>query len=229
MVQPYRDEKTPLEWYVLPRLDVRPSKRPPFSFQVPKEVGRVGTESPSFVEPITSRKDGIQALFSKQRQTSFHPTSSPATPKVKRKLEDNSTPSGLPAELSGTVDANPSVFVGPSASKRPKTLTGDESNQPESVGISFPAPWLCLISCINRLWRKRLLKRSQEAHREKGRWRRWVPTFFRCTTHPRVLMIAGNSLLRKIPKSTHSSLKPEQLLLTSICLSFDSNYYLVFS
>ncbi len=138
MVQPYRHEKTPLEWYVLPQLDVRPSERPPFSYQVPKEVGRVGTESPSFIEPITSRKDGIQALFSKQRQKSLQPTSSPATLKAKRNFEDNPTPSGLPAESSATVDTNPSVSVGPSPSKRPKKLAGDESNQPESVSISFP-------------------------------------------------------------------------------------------
>lgn len=125
--------------------DVRPSERPPFSFQVPKEVGRVGTESSSFVEPITSRKDGIQALFTKQRQKSLHPTSSPTTPKAKRKLEDNSTPSGLPAESSGTVDTNPRVFVGPSPSKRSKKLTGDESNQPVSISFSFRlAPWFIM-------------------------------------------------------------------------------------
>ena len=37
-----------------------------FSYQVPKEVGKVGTESPTFIQPIAERKDGIQAMFAKQ-------------------------------------------------------------------------------------------------------------------------------------------------------------------
>ncbi|KAF5357525.1 hypothetical protein D9757_013067 [Collybiopsis confluens] len=37
-------------------------------YQVPKEVGKVGTESSSFILPIAARKDGIEAMFSKQKQ-----------------------------------------------------------------------------------------------------------------------------------------------------------------
>lgn len=37
------------------------------SYQVPKEVGKVGTESPRFIEPVANRKDGIEAMFSKQK------------------------------------------------------------------------------------------------------------------------------------------------------------------
>lgn len=33
---------------------------------MPKEVGKVGSESPSFIEPVAERKDGIEAMFSKQ-------------------------------------------------------------------------------------------------------------------------------------------------------------------
>ncbi|KAK2466600.1 hypothetical protein APHAL10511_000858 [Amanita phalloides] len=52
LVQPYTDhERHPFECY-----------------QVPKEVGRVGTESPLFIEPVKDRKDGIQAMFRKQVQ-----------------------------------------------------------------------------------------------------------------------------------------------------------------
>ncbi|KAG2363997.1 hypothetical protein BDR07DRAFT_1355727 [Suillus spraguei] len=36
-------------------------------YQVPKEVGKVGTESPAFVQPVATRKDGIEAMFAKQR------------------------------------------------------------------------------------------------------------------------------------------------------------------
>ncbi|TDL26787.1 DUF159-domain-containing protein [Rickenella mellea] len=52
IVKPYHDDKRPLDCY-----------------QVPKEVGKVGTESASFIQPVALRKDGIQALFSKQKQT----------------------------------------------------------------------------------------------------------------------------------------------------------------
>ncbi|KAF8583425.1 DUF159-domain-containing protein [Ramaria rubella] len=35
-------------------------------YPVPKEVGRVGTDCPEFIKPISQRKDGIEALFAKQ-------------------------------------------------------------------------------------------------------------------------------------------------------------------
>lgn len=38
------------------------------SYQVPKEVGKIGNESPTFIEPVATRKDGIQAMFAKQKQ-----------------------------------------------------------------------------------------------------------------------------------------------------------------
>ncbi|CCM03223.1 uncharacterized protein FIBRA_05348 [Fibroporia radiculosa] len=53
LVDPYNDSNSPLLCY-----------------QVPKEVGKVGTESPTFVQPISERKDGIQAMFAKQKDTS---------------------------------------------------------------------------------------------------------------------------------------------------------------
>lgn len=37
-----------------------------YSYSVPNEVGRVGAESSTFIEPISRRKDGILAMFSKQ-------------------------------------------------------------------------------------------------------------------------------------------------------------------
>ena len=33
---------------------------------MPKEVGKIGNESPTFVQPIAERKDGIEAMFAKQ-------------------------------------------------------------------------------------------------------------------------------------------------------------------
>ncbi|KAJ7073279.1 hypothetical protein B0H15DRAFT_869398 [Mycena belliarum] len=50
-------------------------------YQVPKEVGKVGTESPAFIEPVANRKDGIQAMFSKQKQAQALSTPKKAVPK----------------------------------------------------------------------------------------------------------------------------------------------------
>ncbi|CAL1698021.1 unnamed protein product [Somion occarium] len=69
LVQPHRDEDAPLICY-----------------PVPKEVGKVGTESPTFIEPIAERKDGIQAMFAKQTKPS-ETISQPSTPSKGKKRE----------------------------------------------------------------------------------------------------------------------------------------------
>ncbi|KAJ7442179.1 hypothetical protein B0H11DRAFT_2204570 [Mycena galericulata] len=61
---------------------VAPTTCPLECYQVPKEVGKVGTESPTFIEPVANRKDGIQAMFAKQKQTQ----ASPKKPALKRSL-----------------------------------------------------------------------------------------------------------------------------------------------
>ncbi|KAH9029272.1 hypothetical protein EDB85DRAFT_1867255 [Lactarius pseudohatsudake] len=43
-----------------------PSDCPLECYAVPQEVGRVGVQSPTFVEPVEKRKDGIEALFTRQ-------------------------------------------------------------------------------------------------------------------------------------------------------------------
>ncbi|KAJ7938225.1 hypothetical protein B0H13DRAFT_1942125 [Mycena leptocephala] len=73
-------------------------------YQVPKEVGKVGTESSTFIEPVANRKDGIQAMFTKQKQAQ---ASSPKKTPAKRALS--------PAD-----DDEIEVVDGPSASKKSK-------------------------------------------------------------------------------------------------------------
>jgi hypothetical protein len=73
------------------------------SYQVPKEVGRVGKESENFIKPVSQRKDGIEAMFSNYRKNS--PTKRKRTPQ---------TPTVIDAgESSVTADETPS--------KRPRT------------------------------------------------------------------------------------------------------------
>jgi len=109
MVQPYHDTSVPLECYA-----------------VPIEVGKVGTESPSFIEPITSRKDGIQAMFSKQSQNSPTKTKPIVVSSTKRKRDSSPTPEN--------VDNNP-IMGSSQASKRPRPEDGDadKSNKREKA------------------------------------------------------------------------------------------------
>jgi hypothetical protein len=46
-------------------------------YAVPPEVGKVGTESPTFIEPVNKRRDGIEAMFSRaaKKQTETKPKS----------------------------------------------------------------------------------------------------------------------------------------------------------
>ncbi|KAF7297209.1 LigB domain-containing protein [Mycena indigotica] len=53
-----------------------PTKYPLDCYQVPPEVGKVGTESPTFIEPVATRKDGIQAMFAKQKPKAASSSSS---------------------------------------------------------------------------------------------------------------------------------------------------------
>jgi len=59
-------------------------------YQVPQEVGKVGTQDPSFVQPVKERKDGIVAMFKKQRelQAGAADERSNQTSPAKRKRED---------------------------------------------------------------------------------------------------------------------------------------------
>ena len=54
------------------------------SYPVPKEVGKVGTNSPTYIEPVSERKDGIASLFKRQEEKGQGSSSakSPAKPKV---------------------------------------------------------------------------------------------------------------------------------------------------
>ena len=61
------------------------------SYPVPKEVGKVGTNSSTYVEPVSERKDGIASFFKRQEEKSQGPSKSPAKMKYEAssaKLDD---------------------------------------------------------------------------------------------------------------------------------------------
>ncbi|KAF9029050.1 DUF159-domain-containing protein [Hymenopellis radicata] len=94
LLEPYSDRKSPLECY-----------------KVPKEVGKVGTESSTFIQPIEKRKDGIEAMFAKQKTK---PVSSATTSRSPIKANDHkrkkpasvSTPSKPAASSKAEDDAH---------------------------------------------------------------------------------------------------------------------------
>jgi len=97
LLLPYHDELSPLECY-----------------QVPKEVGKVGTESESYIHPVSQRKDGIQAMFAKQaNKTSSKLSSTPDSPKPTVKRKRSPSP---PVERTSTAE---------SSDKKPKTSPGE--------------------------------------------------------------------------------------------------------
>ncbi|KAG7087468.1 hypothetical protein E1B28_013433 [Marasmius oreades] len=109
MVQPYNNPAAPLECY-----------------QVPKEVGKVGTESPTFIQPVSQRKDGIEAMFSKQKSKSSQIKNSP----TKRKR--SSTPPPAPTVKSETMDSEDDVDgPGPSTPKKVKTSQQRTQKSPQ--------------------------------------------------------------------------------------------------
>lgn len=69
-MEPYHDLDSPLEWWDahIRNQVLEADLCDICSYQVPKEVGKVGTESSTFIEPISQRRDGIEAMFSKQKQ-----------------------------------------------------------------------------------------------------------------------------------------------------------------
>ncbi|KAJ6482830.1 hypothetical protein C8R47DRAFT_1132822 [Mycena vitilis] len=75
-------------------------------YQVPKEVGKVGKESATFIEPVANRKDGIQALFSKQKQAQ---AASPPAKKVPAKRR-----------MSPVDGDDVEIVDGPSSPKKPR-------------------------------------------------------------------------------------------------------------
>ncbi|KAF8262601.1 hypothetical protein EI94DRAFT_672108 [Lactarius quietus] len=97
LLDPYADSDSPLECYA-----------------VPKEVGRVGVESPTFIEPVEKRKDGIQAMFSRQTAKG---SASPARGKRKRET------SPLVDEVEVKPATDPSVKV-----ERPSPVDVDASD-----------------------------------------------------------------------------------------------------
>lgn len=73
------------------------------SYAVPKEVGKVGVQSPMFIEPVQKRKDGIEAMFSRQAKAAQQKTAasrdtSPAAAGSGKRKRESSSPTEVKEE-----------------------------------------------------------------------------------------------------------------------------------
>ncbi|KAG8981347.1 hypothetical protein FRB90_007313 [Tulasnella sp. 427] len=107
---------------------MKPYEHEVSAYQVPKEVGKVGTNDPSFVKPVAERKDGIAAMFKKQKETGAHlktPSSSQGgsqnlSSSLKHE-EDEEEDEQKPSR-----SQSPPKSSQPSGSKRSKTVSESE-------------------------------------------------------------------------------------------------------
>jgi len=139
----YNDSDTPLECYA-----------------VPKEVGKVGVQSPTFIEPVQKRKDGIEAMFSRQAKAAQQPqqkkSASRDTPPAaaaagsgKRKRESSSPTEEKEEEKEKETGTSVSTTVPSSPSKRSKvkkdpikhddTVDSEEGNSDVEILPSDPS------------------------------------------------------------------------------------------
>ena len=98
------------------------TEHPP-SYAVPQEVGKVGVESPTFIEPVEKRKDGIEALFSRQTATITAKGSAPASPAARGKRKREPSPleekpatdivKAEPIDVDATSDSDVEIISGP--------------------------------------------------------------------------------------------------------------------
>ncbi|KAH9986215.1 hypothetical protein BJV74DRAFT_845418 [Russula compacta] len=103
LFDPYNDSDAPLECYA-----------------VPTEVGKVGNESPTFIEPVQMRKDGIEAMFMRQAKTAQKSAARDAPPAVaagsgkrKRKPSPSEEDKAIPMEavLSPSLSPSPAKHI----------------------------------------------------------------------------------------------------------------------
>lgn len=118
IVKPYTGPD--LEWYGC--LFVSRSSHPhaSLSYPVPTEVGKVGTDSPSYVLPVSQRKDGIQAMFARQKAKPAVSSSASLSSPSSSRLTSTSTQQTTPL---------PSTPTTPRASRQQKTAAAPDSNE----------------------------------------------------------------------------------------------------
>ncbi|KAH9964931.1 hypothetical protein BC827DRAFT_1186316 [Russula dissimulans] len=121
LLEPHNDSDAPLECYA-----------------VPSEVGKVGTESPTFIEPVQKRKDGIEAMFMRQSKAAAKSGGkrkrdpSPTTEEKPDTPVTTATPAPLPAKKRANKDESDMTVVDVEAGTGGDSVEG---NHPSDVEI----------------------------------------------------------------------------------------------
>ena len=111
-------------------------------YAVPTDVGKVGAESSTFVEPIAQRKDGIQAMFAKQRQAkTISPMSTPSSSQVtskniEKKRKRSTSPPLLLNDTKDEENINDGLQSQPS--KALKLNTWEDDSEIEYISSTAP-------------------------------------------------------------------------------------------
>ncbi|KAG2005966.1 hypothetical protein CC2G_002331 [Coprinopsis cinerea AmutBmut pab1-1] len=105
-------------------------------YQVPKEVGKIGTESPRFIEPVATRKDGIQAMFAKQRQSKAGASTSGSQDLEPGSSTLGSGSSGSPQKKRGRTD----VLVDEDEEEKKRDTKKTKTNTEGDGASSFRSP-----------------------------------------------------------------------------------------
>jgi len=132
------------------------------SYPVPPEVGKVGKESPTFIQPVSERSDGIKSFFNKQSpakakpeidpglQPKAEPKADPAqSEKVKEEPEpemageakdepESTKPSSSSSKINPVKD-DPEGIESKITPKDEEKGLGDDSNAPNPVSDSKPS------------------------------------------------------------------------------------------
>jgi hypothetical protein len=113
------------------------------SYAVPKEVGKVGTQSPTFIEPVKKRKDGIEAMFSRQTKAAQHQQKSASRDTLpaaagsgKRKRESSSPTEEKEEEIEMEMGATSVSTTAPSSPAKRSKVKKDPIKHDDTVDSS---------------------------------------------------------------------------------------------
>jgi hypothetical protein len=107
------------------------------SYPVPPEVGKVGKESPTFIQPVSERSDGIKSFFNKQNTPAKSKPgvkAEPSSPTREQKPKAEPNPN-VKAEVKVEAKSDPEGIKSEITPKDEEPGLGDDSNAPNSTTV----------------------------------------------------------------------------------------------
>lgn len=100
-------------------------------YQVSKEVGKVGNNSPDFIIPIDSKenKNNIANFFAGPKKDGDKPDTKQQSPKIKSEIDSGDSPSGLGFKREHT----PDLPTAKEDTKKPKLQAAETTSSPQKT------------------------------------------------------------------------------------------------